>query len=601
MLEDRGRADAVPGAEGDLEYEPVTALIPYLRAIRLHWRLIAATALVAMVSCAVFLQFLSPDYEAQAQVLVTPLTPDDQSFVGLPVVRTAPGDPTRTVTTVAGVIESPEVAERAAQGLDDEVDAAQIEDAVTVAPEEGSNVIDITANADDPELAAAIASAYAEAALKVRQEILRPLVGAAIKRGETQLESIADQQGTAAEAIRTRVSELSALQDRSDPTLSVAQLATVPSSPLDKPAWLLLAVAAVAGALLGIGALALGRSLTERLIEDEDGLLRTLPLKIYARVPVGKRRADEDADRRGPPDRSAYHLLRVQLEAREIQLRGRDAPQIGPSGVVAIVGLSPGAATRNTALGLGSAIGQAGGEAIVLDGASHPLGGPVLPQFGSEPQPTTGTSSRRHVRPGPIRRSRVRGRRDRPWSRRRRPEPRGPGRARHRPGRLRARRRRAVSGSPTLSPSSPRPIMLFPSLTSAAPELRDDLPLLSGTQRLPLSIGSAIWSSSRGSRPRHATAPLRGSLPAWLRAFVPARLDVGFGGSVLFRIPRLVSVGCPAVVVVLSARTARPDHREPCRPDSAAGQELAQIPDPAQVRPAETDNDQHAVHLPRER
>ena len=385
MLEDRGRADAVPGAEGDLEYEPVTALIPYLRAIRLHWRLIAATALVAMVSCAVFLQFLSPDYEAQAQVLVTPLTPDDQSFVGLPVVRTAPGDPTRTVTTVAGVIESPEVAERAAQGLDDEVDAAQIEDAVTVAPEEGSNVIDITANADDPELAAAIASAYAEAALKVRQEILRPLVGAAIKRGETQLESIADQQGTAAEAIRTRVSELSALQDRSDPTLSVAQLATVPSSPLDKPAWLLLAVAAVAGALLGIGALALGRSLTERLIEDEDGLLRTLPLKIYARVPVGKRRADEDADRRGPPDRSAYHLLRVQLEAREIQLRGRDAPQIGPSGVVAIVGLSPGAATRNTALGLGSAIGQAGGEAIVVDGAPH-LGGSAA-QFGSEPQP----------------------------------------------------------------------------------------------------------------------------------------------------------------------------------------------------------------------
>ena len=478
MLEDRGRADAVPGAEGDLDYEPVTALIPYLRAIRLHWRLIAATALVAMASCAVFLQFLSPDYEAQAQVLVTPLTPDDQSFVGLPVVRTAPGDPTRTVTTVAGVIESPEVAERAAQGLDDEVDAAQIEDAVTVAPEEGSNVIDITANADDPELAAAIASAYAEAALKVRQEILRPLVGAAIKRGETQLESIADQQGTAAEAIRTRVSELSALQDRSDPTLSIAQVATVPSSPLDKPAWLLLAVAAAAGALLGIGALALGRSLTERLIEDEDGLLRTLPLKIYARVPVGKRRAEEDADRRGPPDRSAYHLLRVQLEAREIQLRGRDAPRIGPSGVVAIVGLSPGAATRNAALGLGSAIGQAGGRRSWSTAPPTPVAQPLSSDRSRTP--TTGISSRRPPSTSTrYRESRVCG-----WRPARVPTtpapasvvwssapPARPTACSSMPGRCPA--------SPMLCRSSPRPITSFSSFTSAAPELRIYCSLLS--------------------------------------------------------------------------------------------------------------------------
>lgn len=368
-VKDTTAAEVPAAVESDFDYEPVTALIPYLRAIRLHWRLIAAVAAVAMLACAGYLSVRSLSYEAQAQVLVTPLVPSDQNFVGLPIVRTAPGDPTRTVDTVAGVIESPQVAQRAAEDLDGAVTADQVADAVTVKPEEGSNVVDVTAVTDDAGLAARIANAYANAALEVRRDLLDPLVGAEIEKTQRQLDALADPAGTSAEVLRAKLRALTSLTDRSDPTLSVTQLATPPPSPLEKPAWLLLAVAAAAGALIGAGATILYRTLAERLIEDEDDLMRIFPLPIYARVPTPAGRSEKSSAWRVPQQtRPAYGLLRAKLEVREINAWGQHDGPVQSSGVVAIVGAGTVGDSASATLGLGTAISQSGAETIMVDG-----------------------------------------------------------------------------------------------------------------------------------------------------------------------------------------------------------------------------------------
>lgn len=371
-LDDRTEAGARMSVESDFDYEPVTALIPYLRTIRLHWRLIAAVSVVAMLACAGYLSVRTVSYEAQAQVLVTPLTPGDVSYVGLPIVKTAPGDPTRTVETVAGVIHSPQVARQAAKDVGGGVTTAQVADAVTVQAEAGSNVVDVTAITEDPQLSAEIANAYANAALEVRQEILRPLVGAQIRRTRRELTTIPDPTGTSAEALRAKLRALTSLVDRSDPTLSVTQLATPPSAPLEKPGWLLLMVAAAAGVLIGIGATILYRSLAERLVEDEEDLLRIFPLPIYARVPAPAGRGAKSSPRQvALQARPAYGLLRAQLEVREINAWGRHDAPVGSTSIVAVVGAGAAGDSASATLGLATAISQSGAETIMVDGGSR--------------------------------------------------------------------------------------------------------------------------------------------------------------------------------------------------------------------------------------
>jgi len=391
-------AGARASVESDFDYEPVTALIPYLRAIRLHWRLIAAVAAVAMLGCAGYLSVRTVSYEAQAQVLVTPLIPGDVNFVGLPIVKTAPGDPTRTVETVAGVIDSPQVARRTAEDLGGGVTTAQVANAVTVQAEVGSNVVDVTAITEDAQLSADIANAYANAALEVRQEILRPLVGAQIRRTRRELTTIPDPIGTSAEALRAKLRALTSLVDRSDPTLSVTALATPPSSPLEKPAWLLLMVAAAAGVLIGVGATILYRSLAERVVEDEEDLLRIFPLPIYARVPAPGRRAEKRSPRQAALQaRPAYGLLRAQLEVREINAWGRRDSPVDSASIVAVVGADASGDSASAALGLATAISQSGAETIMVDGGYRRDStdrlepDPTLPALGegeSPPKPT---------------------------------------------------------------------------------------------------------------------------------------------------------------------------------------------------------------------
>lgn len=349
-----------------LDREPLEALVPILRAFRSYPWIVAGITFAALLTCGVWLLRSSSSYEARAQILVTPLEEGQTAFVGLPIVRTSPGDPTRTVETAAGVASSPEAAELAAEGVDG-INGAQLRSAIIVMPAEGTNVIDVIAKADNPELSAEMASNYVRALLELRRENLRPLVATQISRTRRQLNSLANQTGDTAASLGVRLTELKTIRDGNDPTLSIAQLADVPRSPAGRSSLLLLAVAGAGGLLIGITTVVLMRLIAPRRVEDTGALQDILRLPVLARIPKPARRGSARSRGPGGANREAYQLLRAQHELRSAPPAGTPgtAPESGD--VVILLGASRGDGTSSSAFELSTAITRRGEAAIAFD------------------------------------------------------------------------------------------------------------------------------------------------------------------------------------------------------------------------------------------
>src|SRR5215213_3563565 len=95
---------------------PEGALRPYLRAINAHRVLVALCTLAALVGCLAWLSQRTTNYEATAEILVTPLPSgtSDDPFRDLPFLRDY-GEATRTIQTAATLVDSPAAAERTAR------------------------------------------------------------------------------------------------------------------------------------------------------------------------------------------------------------------------------------------------------------------------------------------------------------------------------------------------------------------------------------------------------------------------------------------------------------------------------------------------------
>ncbi len=154
-------------------------LAAYLRAIRRQWIPFTLTILAALGAALLLTTTRAQQYEATARVLVSPLPQDDRSFLGAQLIQES-GEPTRTVQTAAGLLESSDAATRTAKSLGSGLSAADVAQAVSVDPAGESNILAIRAEAEDPELAARLASLYARSALMAREEAIGPQIDSAL-------------------------------------------------------------------------------------------------------------------------------------------------------------------------------------------------------------------------------------------------------------------------------------------------------------------------------------------------------------------------------------------------------------------------------------
>jgi Mrp family chromosome partitioning ATPase/DNA-binding winged helix-turn-helix (wHTH) protein/capsular polysaccharide biosynthesis protein len=283
--------------------ESAVALRPYVRAIRARSLVVALTTIAALGVAAALLATREATYTSTAQLLVTPLPQDDRTFLGTTLLRDS-GDPTRTVQTAAALVDSPLAAQRAARRLGGGIDQQTVQAHVNVQPLGESNILSVTASSTTADGAARLANEFAQSALAVRGEEIR-----------SQVDAVMQTVGPdPTPADKSRLAELRAVRDRGDPTLLLSAPAQAPQASNGAAAWLVLALAAIAGFTLG----SIAALLMLRRIADERELVEVYPLPILARVPAGGRRRAGSALEQAPSEViEAFRSLRLQLELED--------------------------------------------------------------------------------------------------------------------------------------------------------------------------------------------------------------------------------------------------------------------------------------------
>jgi capsular exopolysaccharide synthesis family protein len=311
-------------------------------------------ALIALLTVAVAVAWVtrrSQEYQTTAQILVTPQS-ETPATAGLPIL-TESVDPTRTLQTAATMLTSPRAAELAAKQLGGGATLEGVQTAVTVQPQGNSSIVATTATASSPELAARVANAYADAALRTRRTDLQREVDAKLASIESRERALDNPDSAAAAALADQASTLQAISDGQDPNFSLLQAAPVPTSPSGTSPTLIIVLSVLVGLALGVGA-ALAVEQLDRRVRDEEELATLTPLPVLARVPIDRRHQHDGAAAAGATE--ALRALQIQLEAR-----GRDTR------AVVITSASEGDGKTSTTIALARTLVAAGRRVVLLD------------------------------------------------------------------------------------------------------------------------------------------------------------------------------------------------------------------------------------------
>jgi Mrp family chromosome partitioning ATPase/capsular polysaccharide biosynthesis protein len=333
------------------------AVGPYLRAVRLHWRLVALLSVIAVLVAGVTIWRIGSTYSTTASILVTPLPEGDSLGIGT-VVDT--GDPGQAVQTAAALIDTHDAAKAAAKQLGAPWTADSMFQAVTVTPEGASDVVDITATASTATEAQRVANAFATGALAYRTRIVQGEVAHSITALEADLAQLHSTGSAAAEtqALATSIEQLKAVQGTGrEPTLSLSQTAPEPTAPNGASKALVLFLALVGGFALGsVAAVAL--ETFSRPVRDREEIEAIYPLPVLAALP----RVPSRRGQRGTPPWILPADVFEQLRMLRVQL------SLANSGrVIMVTSAGAGDGKTTVAAALAAAFAEADQSVVLLD------------------------------------------------------------------------------------------------------------------------------------------------------------------------------------------------------------------------------------------
>jgi uncharacterized protein involved in exopolysaccharide biosynthesis len=196
-----------------------------LGAIRAHIVVVIAVMLVTVGASTVYLARTSRTYTATARLLVTPIDPQDAPFLDVPLILNT-GDPVRTMETAVILMDTTDNARLAAQMLGGHWTAAAVRGATQVLPAGQSNVVDVTASATSPKMAARLAADYVSALVANRKATLQRAGTTALANVQAQLARIKDPNSATATALERQVAVLQAMKSGIDPNIAHAEAAT---------------------------------------------------------------------------------------------------------------------------------------------------------------------------------------------------------------------------------------------------------------------------------------------------------------------------------------------------------------------------------------
>jgi uncharacterized protein involved in exopolysaccharide biosynthesis len=228
------------------------ATVTYVSAIRAHPGLILLITLAAVAASVVFLAVRSSDYEATTKLLVQPIPAEDQTFLGLPLIRDT-GDPVRTMQTAASLVESPPAAALVAKQRGDDSTTNEILDQIKISPEGQSNILAVTATADSAAGAAKLSDQFSRAVLEVRSGEIAQAAGGLVGQLRAALRATPRTDPSTRADLGARLDQLNSVVSQGDPTLQLSQPAIPPTSAKGASSGLIVLLALLAGFALGSG------------------------------------------------------------------------------------------------------------------------------------------------------------------------------------------------------------------------------------------------------------------------------------------------------------------------------------------------------------
>jgi non-specific protein-tyrosine kinase len=325
--------------------EEQEGLRQYVETIRERKWLVIACIVIATAVAIAYVVTAQKHYEAEADLLVTPVSSQDTLLGQLGLIRES-ADPTRDVQTASKLVHTTPVAEKTTQKLATGESTSQILNEVRAEPVAQSNIVAVTANATSPNAAQDLANAFATSAVEQRTEALHSQVEALLRSGAAPSDS----------------ARLESLRNAPDPTVRIETLADLPSKPVSPRPVLSIAGGILAGLVLGLSAAFASRLLDPR-VRREDQLRRAFRLPILARIPLerGRRKLPLGPGQLSRPVIEAYRTLRGTLAASRHDRRH-------DSRAVLVTGSSPSEGKTTTAINLAAALALSGDHVILIEG-----------------------------------------------------------------------------------------------------------------------------------------------------------------------------------------------------------------------------------------
>lgn len=334
-------------------------LVRLARILRERVLLVVIGVVVATGAAIAYVTTASEVYEAEAQLLVTPVSGNDPTLSSLGLIQSS-SDPLRSVETAAVLVTNSEVANAVAEELDgDASEGRDLLKDVRAEPVAQSDLVTITAEAGEPARAQALANAFATEVVQRRTRQFRAAVSSLV---ESLQGRIGQSTSTVDAALASQLGTLRAMQAASTPDMRVEALAELPRSPVSPRRVLGVLGGLLAGLVLGVG-VAFSRDALDPTLRREDQLRRLFRLPILTRVP---RELGKPIDRPLDPGGlslaavEAYRTLRASLVAS-----GDGAT--GGARSILVTGSSPSEGKTTTALNLAISLALAGNSVILID------------------------------------------------------------------------------------------------------------------------------------------------------------------------------------------------------------------------------------------
>ena len=350
----------------------------YLDLLRARLWLVILIVVITVGTATFYLVRADKVYEANADMLVTPIGSSNEDLLGLGLPFES-GDPTRDAETIARLITTTPVAERARSSLQTNKSASSLLAHVTAEPVAGSSIVSISAKANDPEGAAALANAFANGAIAVRTDRLRSTLDRVIPQLRQQLAEVPLSEVATRDEVSGKIRTLQGLRLLEDPTLHLEAEATTPKHPISPRPALTIAASLLGAFVLAFGIILGAHFVNPRIEREED--LRRYRIPVIGRIPSeGWRRRTSPLFRRArdeawhvhdrPPIRpnelshataDAFHRLASSLAART-----RESER-----AIFVTSPGPNDGKTTTSLNLAAALAAFNQRVVVVDGDSR--------------------------------------------------------------------------------------------------------------------------------------------------------------------------------------------------------------------------------------